>query len=358
MNFLMDAAPKMVFAFWLGIVVVILTVLMLSIILIMRQVMLRRERNHQRAVVTWQQTLSAADSGTLHGEPPPLPARDVSGFLEVWNNLHATHSDGIAPELLAVANSVGLERHLFRVLQHGGFHNLVVGIIALGNLRNPAHFGRVACFLDDKSPLVSLCAARALMQMDQANAVSMFVPQIVRRGDWSQGNIAAILHETSTPQMARELSRATLQANAEVAPRLVRFLAAVSPDEAAPVIRTILASDAEADDHLVSTCLQVMTDPDDLSCVRPLLQHPRWHVRMQAAATLGRLGVPGDDDLLVDMLSDEQWWVRYRTAQGLMKLPFVGASKVRSIRNDHADHFARDILDHVLAERTLEGAHG
>lgn len=355
MNFLVDAAPKMVFAFWLGVVVVIMTVLMLSIILIMRQVMLRKERNHQRAVVKWQQILTAADAGTLQGEPPPLPERDVTGFLEVWNNLHAAHADGRAPGLLAVARSVGLEAHLFRVLQHGGFHNLVVAIIALGHLRDRAHFARVARFLDDKSPIVSLCAARALMQMDQANAVSMFVPQIVRRGDWSQGGIAAILHETATPQMARELSRATLRANADVAPRLVRFLAAVSPEEAAPVIRTILASDA--DDHLVATCLQVMTNPDDLSCVRPLLQHPRWHVRMQAAATLGRLGVPGDDELLVEMLSDEQWWVRYRTAQGLLKLPFVGASRLRGIRDGHADHFARDILDHVLAERTMEGAH-
>ncbi len=106
MNFLIDAAPKMVFAFWLGVVVVILTVLMLSTILIMRQVMLRKERNHQRAVVKWQQILSAADASTLQGDPPPLPRRDVSGFLEVWNNLHSAHPDGNAPDLLGVARKV------------------------------------------------------------------------------------------------------------------------------------------------------------------------------------------------------------------------------------------------------------
>lgn len=345
----------MVFAFWLGVVVVIMTVVMLSIILIMRQVMLRKERNHHRAVVKWQKILSDAEAGTLAGEPPPLHDRDVSGFLEVWNNLHAAHSDGAVPALRAVGISVGLERHLLRVLQHGGFHNLVVAIIALGHLRDPRHFSQVSRFIDDKSPIVSLCAARALMQMDQATAVSMFVPQIVRRGDWSQGSIAAILQESSTPQMTRELSQATLRANADVAPRLVRFLAAVSPDEAAPVIRTILAS--EADDHLIATCLQVMSNPNDLDSVRPLLQHPRWHVRMHAAATIGRLGLPGDEQLLERMLSDEQWWVRYRTAQGLLKMPFVGERQVRRIRDEHADHFARDILDHVLAERTLEGAH-
>ena len=352
MNFLIDAAPKVVFAFWLGVTVVVVTAVMLAVILVMRQVMVRRERNHQRAAAAWRTILVAADAGAAV-TASSLPRRDVTGFLEVWNELHAAHPGDRGDGLLRVATEVGLDRHLFRLLGHGGFHNQVVAIIALGHLRNRDNFALVAGYIDNKSPIVSLCAARALMQMDPSTAVSMFVPQIVRRDDWSQGSIAAILHETSTPAMSRELSLATLQANADVAPRLVRFLAAVSPEEAAPVIRTILAS--AADDHLISTCLQVMSRAGDLITVRSLLQHPRWHVRMHAAATIGRLGVPGDERLLVDMLSDEHWWVRYRTAQGLLKLPFFDEPRVRRIRDEHTDQFARDILDHVLAEQAITG---
>ena len=62
--------------------------------------------------------------------------------------------------------------------------------------------------------------------------------------------------------VSKELGEVALQANADVAPRLVRFLAEVSPSEAAPVIRRILAE--PPDDHLVSTCLQVMAHADDL----------------------------------------------------------------------------------------------
>lgn len=354
-DFLIGAAPKIVFAFWLGVAVVILAAVMLTVILVMRQVMARRERNHQRAAVEWRTILVAADAGAPV-KVPSLPRGDVTGFLEVWNELHAAHPGDRGDGLLHVAAEVGLDRHLFRLLGHGGFHNQVVAIIALGHLRNRDHFARVAQFIDDKSPIVSLCAARALMQMDPSSAVSMFVPQIVSRDDWSQGRVAAILHETSTPALSKELSLATLRANADVAPRLVRFLAAVSPEEVAPVIRTILTSSV-ADDHLISTCLQVLSRTADLVSVRPLLKHPRWHVRMHAAAAIGRLGVPGDERLLVDMLSDEQWWVRYRTAQGLLKLPFLDESRVRRIRDTHPDRFARDILDHVLAERDLKGAH-
>ncbi len=327
---------------------------MLTVILVMRKLMTRRERNHQRAAAAWHTVLAAADAGAPV-KVPSLPRRDVTGFLEVWNELHAAHPGDRGDGLLRVAAEVGLDRHLLHLLEHGGFHTQVVAIIALGHLRNRDHFALVARFIDDKSPIVSLCAARALMQMDPSSAVSMFVPQIVSRDDWSEGRIAAILHETSTPAVSKELSLATLRANADVAPRLVRFLAAVSPEEAAPVIRSILAT--PADDHLISTCLQVMSHTADLDSVRPLLKHPRWHVRMHAAAAIGRLGIPGDEKLLVDMLSDEQWWVRYRTAQGLLNLLLLDESRVRSIRDAHPDRFARDILDHVLAERAIRGAH-
>jgi HEAT repeat protein len=74
---------------------------------------------------------------------------------------------------------------------------------------------------------------------------------------------------------------------------------------------------------------------------------------MQAAVTLGRLGVPGDEQLLVAILSDKQWWVRYRAAQALMKLGLVNTDGMHRIRNLQTDDYARDIIKHVLAEEAM-----
>jgi HEAT repeat protein len=74
---------------------------------------------------------------------------------------------------------------------------------------------------------------------------------------------------------------------------------------------------------------------------------------MQAAVTLGRLGVPGDEQLLVAILSDQQWWVRYRAAQALMTLGFVNIDGMRRILNSQTDNYARDIIKHVLAEGAM-----
>ena len=345
--------PRIVFAFWLGAAVATLTLIMLAVIIVMRQVVLHRERIHAKAVAFWK-TIVVATLGDGAGTIPPLPNRDVPGFLEVWNEVHEPLRGGTTPHLARVASEVGLEERLYKRLARAGFHSQLVAIIALGHIRNSESFHRVEKFIDDKNPIVSLCAARALMQIDATRAVSKFVPQIVHRSDWSEGSVASILQEVGADSVVRELSLATLQANTDIAPRLIRFLASVSPESAAPIIRKTLLS--PPDDRLISTCLQVMSHRDDLDCVRPLLAHPRWHVRMQAAVTLGRLGVPGDEQRLTAILVDQQWWVRYRAAQALMKLNFVNNDDILRIQLAQTDGFARDIIKHVLAEKAIGAA--
>lgn len=353
LDFLSSSNQQVVlFAFWLGVVVVIMALAMLVVILIMRQVMLRRQRNRLRAMAFWKNILDAPPVEAAW--VPALRKREVAGFIEAWNLAHVPLHGETTPALARIAGTVGLERRLYQRLAHGGFHDRLVSTIALGHLKQQTHFDRIALYLDDKSSIVSLCAARALMQIDPRRGIPLFLAQIEQRDDWSEGTIAAILKETSPGLISRQLAQATLQAEPELASRLIRLLADVDPQEAAPIIRKFLLS--ATDDHLISTCLQVMTRTADLDCVRPLLGRPRWHVRMQAASTLGRLGEPGDEKLLLGMLADEQWWVRYRTAQSLIKLPSMGEAGLRELQATHTDKFARDIVDQVLAEHREIGA--
>lgn len=342
--------PVYLFAFWLGLGVTALAVLMMLLILFMRQWVLGRERVHARAVALWQQYL------VPHPDPEPaqvprLEDRDLAGFFEVWNAVHESRHGATTPWLARVARETDLERRLLPRLSRGTFHARLMAIIALGHVRSPASFERMRRFIDDRNPTVSLCTARALMQIDPSRAVSQFVPRIVSRSDWSQGSIATILAEADIGKVSRELSGVTLQANVEIAPRLIRFLAGVDPRAASPVIRHMLRT--HHDERVLSTCLQVMATADDLDAVRPLLAHARWHVRMQAAVTLGRLGTPGDEQRLIALLVDPQWWVRYRAAQALLKLPFVGAANLRQVRDAQSDAYARDIIAQVLKEQEM-----
>lgn len=346
MNIPAATDPMVVFALWLGVTVVVVTLFMLGLIIVMRQVVTRRERVYRRAYARWSDLLSGGAPDRL----PALPRGEVEGFVSAWVD-QARQPDAQLTHLRHCGRELGLERELFALLQRPDFNGKIAALTGLGYLGESSNFDTLASFLDDRSPILSLCAAASMMRLDPARAVALFVPQILRREDWSQGQVAAILGDVHDPGVARALTHATLRANAALAPRLVRFLAGVSPQDASPVIRSILASDA--DDHLFSTCLQVMSNPDDLDLVRPLLAHERWHVRMHAASAVGRLGGPGDEAGLIGLLSDEQWWVRYRAAQALTRMPAQSRRRLDEIGKCLADRFAIDILGQVMAEQKL-----
>ena len=350
MEFLSGADPKVVFAFWLGVAVVIVAVSIMVVIFAMRRSMLRKERNHRRAATFWRGVLAPAGARAA-GRTPALPRRDLTGFIEAWNQVHLESQGRDEPALQRIARDVELDKHLYRALASGGFHGRLMSLTALGYLNDRAHFDEIARYLDDRSSIVSLSAARALMQLDPQRAVALFVPQIVARPDWSQSGVAQILQEAGPATVSEKLGEVVLQANADVAPRLIRFLAGVSPEQADVVIRKILQS--SEDEHLISTCLQVMSSQADLDLVRPLLSRERWHVRMHAASAIGRLGGAGDEHLLVPLLADAQWWVRYRAAQALVRLPSMGDGDVARLRATQTDRFACDILDQVVAEEKI-----
>ena len=100
MDFLISANPRVVFAFWLGVVVVAMATLMLLVILVMRQVVTRRERNRIRAATRWHQVLIDSVQG-LATSPPSLPRSDLPGFVDAWNHVHQS---------LGTQDDAGLQR--------------------------------------------------------------------------------------------------------------------------------------------------------------------------------------------------------------------------------------------------------
>jgi len=345
-----QADAQIAFAIWVGVSVTTASVLLLIAVLVLRQMAQRRERHHQRATAFWRGVLLDAQRAPLV-QVPSLPTGDMSGFVDAWNELHDAPGHADDPGMRDVAERAGAAAKLERLLARGSFHDRVMAIIAIGYLRSATSFDRLAGLINDASPIISISAARALMRIDPRRAVQQVVPQIVARQDWVDGGIAQMLHEAGPEAVKDELGAAALRANDDVAPRLVRFLAGVSPEAATPVIARILAE--PHDEHLVSTCLQVMADAGDLDKVHPLLAHPRWHVRMHAAAAIGRLGRPDDAAPLEPLLADPQWWVRYRTAQALQHLLGAAGDRLERLRDAQQDRYARDILTQVMAERAL-----
>ena len=145
--------PKIIFAFWLGVGVTVMTLVMLAVIIIMRKLVLRRERIHAEAVALWETVLVP----TLQGVPvdtPRLEVRDVSGFIQVWNRVHEPLHGRTSQNLSRIAGETDLESHLFQFMSKGSFHDRLVAIIALGHIKSNESFRRVSEYIDDKSPII------------------------------------------------------------------------------------------------------------------------------------------------------------------------------------------------------------
>lgn len=68
-------------------------------------------------------------------------------------------------------------------------------------------------------------------------------------------------------------------------------------------------------------------------CVRKGLAHPNWIVKSQAAIAAGRIGFVGLSDVLEHMISDENWWVSFRSAEALVRMP-GGKERLEKLSGD------------------------
>jgi HEAT repeat protein len=276
-----------------------------------------------------------------------LGHEEFAGFVDAWNATHESLPWPESARLSSLGHRVGLVDAARRMLR-GNYHDCAMAIIALGHLRDHSVFDDLVPFLKNRSPIVSLCAAQALGQVDPPQAMAMFVPMILERDDWMPGNVARILAWNQDGSAVRELDSALLRANTSTMVKLVRFLADINPEHAAGVIRQLL--DSSVDDHAISVCLQLVRDKQDRERVAGFLGAPRWHVRMHAASALSRIGEAADSQRLEPMLADKVWWVRYRAAQALLALPGMGTTALRQVQQRQHDAYARDIICQVLSE--------
>jgi HEAT repeat protein len=344
-----NGATLLTVAYWVAVLTLLLALSLLTVIVFLRARSQRLELRDKRAQRHWLQAMQHTLAGQ-EVQVRPLVHDEIPGFIDAWNSTHESLSKSDAAPLLPLGHRVGLVDAARRTLR-GNYHDRAMAIVALGHLRDRSVFDELAPFLNDRSPIVSLCAAYALGQVDPPRAMAMFVPMILERDDWMPGNVARILARNEDGSAVRELDNALLRANTSTMLKLVRFLADIDPQRAAGVIRQLL--DSPVDDHAISICLQLVSDKQDRERVAGFLSASRWHVRMHAASALGRIGEASDGERLEPMLADKVWWVRYRAAQALLALPGMGTAALRQVQQRQSDAFGRDIIDQVLSEHDL-----
>lgn len=348
MDFAASSDPVLRFAFWSGVVAVGLTLLLVFQLVLMRVLLNYRERRKKRFLAIWRPLIVQSISGGIH-RYPPVHRADIAILLNLWSHFQESLRGDAKKHLGRMARDSSIDKMALNMLGHRGLTHQLLAMMTLGSLREQSAWPALLGKLGHDNPVISLAAARSLMQVDAAAAVEVMMPKLLLREDWSSARVASIFQEAGADVISVPLARLIRHAPQEKLPRLIPFLVLAYAGVSSAVVQEFLA--ATADPQVIVACLRVMSDARDLPLARQYLQHPDWPVRVQAAAALGRMGAEEDVGELVRLLADPQWWVRYRAAQALSHMPFVTTAQLEQIFADQQDRYARDMLKQVLAER-------
>jgi hypothetical protein len=309
-----------------------------------------RTSQRKRLEQQWLPIL-VAEGAEVPGVLPTLEGRDVIPFLTLWNQLQESFTGDITRRLNEVARRAGVDLEARKMLDHRGLAHRLLAVSTLGHLgdqHDHDSWDALVRLTSDTDGLLSLAAARALTRIDAEAALPVILPHLSDRDDWSRNYVLAMLTDLGADIVSRPLTAAAVQLPIEKAHRLLQYFSVTHIADAMPVVRAIIARTSDVE--CLAACLRVFADVADLDTVREYLRHPSWQVRVQAVNVLARLGRTDDYPILLPLLSDREWWVRYRAAKALCSLPGVEMSRIRTLSAKHSDPFARDMLVHVLAE--------
>lgn len=327
--------------------------LMLAISLIVRARLRREERLRNAVIAIWRPLL--ARTALEEGEPPALPKprrRELPHLMEEWNAIHDSLKGESVQRLNALAPRFGFDVAARRGLRSGSVSDRILAIRTLGNLHDVSAWKELQQQLVSDNALVSFYAAAALVSIDAPRAMPGIMRELSERESWPAEAMARLLTDAGA-EIAREPIRALMLSLApDKVPPLLPWLSHVDAVLGSEVAVELLRRNPE---HvgIVSAALPVVQEPGLLPELARYAESASAQVREHAAEAFGRLGGLEQEALLVRLLGDRVWWVRYRAAQGLLKLTGMTRTRLDAIRDELADPYARDMLVQVRAEAEL-----
>lgn len=302
-------------------------------IFVLRLLRRNTERRRRNMVDVWRPLLAES----LVEVPATLPSIhpwDHVLFLYLWNSLQDSIKGDASGQLNDVARRAGMDTVALGLLRTGRLRLQLLAVATLGHLKEASVWDELVHLAYANNAFLAIEAARAMVRIRPQAAISLLVPLISTRSDWSPLKVMALLNEAGADLAATALAQTTVSAPAPIAARLIRLLASLRSPYALPIIRQIMNEQKPAEDVIAASLsfFGECSDPQDLPMVRVYLTHPTWYIRVQAATALGKIGLEEDEARLIGLLEDTYWWVRYRAAEALSNLPSMTEAKLAEVQ--------------------------
>lgn len=284
-------------------------------------------------------------------ELPAVPFRAKKMLLREWSRFRSIVQGQATSGLNTLAGRVGLLELARRRMKRRSINEKLLAVRVVGQLRDHTSWEAIDALVEDPNIAVSMTAATALVEIDADRAIPRIVPLIGKTPRWPRTQVGRLLNRAGPDIVSTRLCREIADAPDAGAVRLLQYAESAYAGDVNAVAERLLKT--RDDPAVLSAALKAASGRICPERLAELARHEVWYVRMQAAALLGRAGRPHDLKALEPLLSDAEWWVRYRSAQAMVASPFIGPNALRRIAARQTDRYARDILRQALAEKGL-----
>lgn len=297
----------------------------------------------------WRHALYTATEDPEAAELPRIATLELASFVILFNHIQESLR-GEAPENLSrLMRRHHLDDRILRMLGRRSLRLRLIAVTALGHLREERAWEALAALSQDRGPVLSFAAARALLRIDPRRGLELLTPAIVQRDDWSLARIGSIFQELGPALVTPPLVNMLVARPRDGLERVVKLARFGDRNRVAPIVRGWLS--ASDDPDVIVAALNYVEDAEDLRWAKGAAKHTVWVVRMAAAKALGRIGQRDELVTLLGLLRDPVWWVRYHAAQSLTRLHGLEEHELDALRQDARDAYASDMLAQALAER-------
>jgi HEAT repeats len=342
--------PALVLAAGVGVMALVLTLLMALMVIAMRVRALRLARRHAAALAKWRPVLVRAAAGDVTLAPKLLPGERIP-LLLLWNQMQESLRGESHASLNTLGEALGLYALARQLEDSRNLASRVLGHATLGHFAHAQDWQRLDLGMRELHTPASMAAARALLRIDAQAAVPQVLDRYLKYSDWPAPRVGTLLRESSHQAIGASFVQRLLDGSLYDRLRLLPLLRFAEVPNIDGVLDRLVRTSREP--QVLSIALRQLHGPGALADVRRLAAHADPLVRSAAAQALGRIGSSADQNLLLGLLADANWWVRYRAAQALLGMPRMGPDDVLQLRRIVNDRYALDMLDQVLAERAL-----
>ncbi len=339
------------FALWSIAAVLVTTIILFVYTMGLRVATIAANNRRQRFLCSWRDVFAGSMLSLQTAGHVPLPSigrHDRIDLLEEWNRARSIIDGSAIKNLIVLAHRTGIPDLAKKLMRRRRISSKILAIQTFGHLRDTSHRDQIRELVDHDNTALSITAAVALVEIDPDFAISIIVPLIEKRRDWPKNRVSILLRMAGSERISEPMYRAIRSADTGGKTYLLQFARLIEAEVLDALVEDLIRT--SNDPGVLNAALKLVSGYRGVPRIAALTQHDTWFVRMQAATVLGRIGQQEHLSLLESLLDDQEWWVRYRAAQSIASLPFLGPNKLRQLRLNQTDPFASDILGQAMAE--------